>query len=61
MRSLLIFGGFLITTLLKGQSVLQPVAARYLSLGAYSRQFNDVFGARANAASLAGLRQGGIG
>jgi hypothetical protein len=44
-----------------GQVAVQPVAARYLSLGAYSRQFNDVFGARANAASLSTVKQGGIG
>jgi hypothetical protein len=44
-----------------GQVTVQPVAARYLSLGAYSNQFNDVFGAKANAASLSTLKQGGIG
>jgi hypothetical protein len=44
-----------------GQVAVQPVAARYLSLGAYSNQFNDVFGANANAASLSTLKQAGIG
>lgn len=44
-----------------GQVTVQPVAARYLSLGAYSTQFNDVFGANTNAAALGGLTNGGIG
>lgn len=43
------------------QVTVQPVAARYLPLGAYSGKFNDVFGARANAASLSTLKKGGIG
>jgi hypothetical protein len=45
----------------KGQVAVQPVAARYLNLAAYSRLHNDAFGGRANAASLASLKQGGIG
>lgn len=51
----------LLTFAVSGQVAVQPAAARYLSLGAYSQQFNDVFGAKANAASLATLKQGGIG
>jgi hypothetical protein len=43
------------------QVAVQPVAARYLSLGAYSNRFNDVFGAKSNAASLSTLKQNGIG
>ncbi len=43
------------------QVAVQPVAARYLSLGVYSNRFNDVFGAKANAASLSTLKQSGIG
>jgi hypothetical protein len=45
----------------KGQVAVQPVAARYLSLAAYSTLHNDAFGGRANAASLANLNRGGIG
>ena len=37
------------------------MAARYLSLGTYSQKFNDVFGAKANAAALSTLRQNGVG
>jgi hypothetical protein len=44
-----------------GQVVVQPVAARYLSMGAYSRQFNDVFGSAANPAALATLKRAGVG
>ncbi len=43
------------------QVAVQPVAARYLTLGTYSQKFNDVFGAKANAASLSTLKQNGIG
>ncbi len=50
--------GFITVT---GQVSVQPIAARYLPLGAYSNKFNDVFGARANAASLSTLKKGGIG
>lgn len=45
----------------KAQVAVQPIAARYLSLGGYSTRFNDVFGARANAAALSTLQQGGAG
>jgi hypothetical protein len=43
------------------QVAVQPIAAKYLSLGSYSNQFNDVFGAKANAASLSTLKQSGVG
>ncbi|MCU0389218.1 MAG: hypothetical protein MUE71_11485 [Chitinophagaceae bacterium] len=46
---------------LNAQVAVQPASARYLNLGSYSKKFNDVFGARANAASLTGLQQNGIG
>lgn len=60
-RLFLVLFFLLVLKLSIGQVSVQPVAARYLSLGAYSRQFNDVFGTRANAASLGSLKQGGIG
>ncbi len=44
-----------------GQVTVQPVAAKYLSLGSYSNRFNDVFGAKANPAALSTLKQAGIG
>jgi len=46
---------------LVAQVTVQPVSARYLPLGTYSGKFNDVFGAKANAASLSTLKRGGIG
>ncbi len=42
------------------QMTSQPVGARYLSLGAYSQQFLDVYATRANSASLAGINQAGV-
>lgn len=38
----------------------QPIGARYLGIGAYSQRFLDVYATRYNAASLAGLQQGGM-
>jgi hypothetical protein len=43
---------------IKSQAILQPVSARYLALGAYSSSNVDIYATRANAASLAELKQG---
>jgi hypothetical protein len=57
-----ITAGLLFTILqAKGQVTSLPVSAGYLNLGAYSQKFNNVYGTRANVASLAGLQRGGIG
>jgi len=55
---------FLLLTIQKAviaQSVSLPVAARYLGVFAYSEKQADVFAARVNAASLAGLTQSAVG
>jgi hypothetical protein len=44
----------------KAQTTLQPMGARYLTLGAYTQNGLDVYAAQANAASLAGLKQSGV-
>ncbi len=43
------------------QSARQPLSIRYTGLGAYSKNFSDVFSATANQASLARLKSGGFG
>ncbi len=47
--------------LAKAQPVTMPVAARYLGVFAYSEKQADVFAARGNVASLAGLTQSAAG
>ncbi len=47
--------------LLLGQAAIQSVAAKYLAPGAYSNQFNDVFGGMAQPASLSNIPQSGVG
>jgi hypothetical protein len=42
---------------LPAQPITQPVAARYLPLGAYSKQYADIYAIRSNAAALARLSQ----
>jgi hypothetical protein len=44
-----------------GQAVRQPLSVRYAGLGAYSKNFSDIFSATANLASLAQLKTGGFG
>ncbi len=55
----LIFGIFCVS-ILSAQTTLQPIGARYLTLGAYSQKGLDVYATRSNSASLAGLKQSGI-
>ncbi|MDB5191931.1 MAG: hypothetical protein JWQ96_1494 [Segetibacter sp.] len=43
------------------QQVRQPVALNYVGIGTYSKNFNDVFSASVNQASLAQLKSGGFG
>jgi hypothetical protein len=43
------------------QVVRQPLSIHYASLGAYSKNFSDVFSATSNQASLAGLNTGAFG
>jgi hypothetical protein len=45
----------------KAQAVSLPVSARYLGVFAYSEKQSDVFTARVNSASLAGLTQSSVG
>lgn len=54
-----IFGIFCVASLC-AQTTLQPIGARYLTLGAYSQKGLDVYATRSNSASLAGLKQSGI-
>ena len=39
------------------QTITEPVAAKYLSLGTYSAKYTDVYATRSNPASLAELKQ----
>ncbi len=43
------------------QTVRQPLTIKYAGLGAYSKNFSDVFSATANVASLAQLKSGSFG
>ena len=40
----------------EGQVVKQPLSVHYAALGAYSKNFSDIFSATSNQASLAGLK-----
>ncbi len=42
------------------QVIKQPLSVRYAGLGAYSKNFSDIFSAAANQASLAQLKTGGF-
>jgi len=44
-----------------GQVVRQPLSVRYAGLGAYSKNFSDIFSATSNQASLAQVKTGGFG
>jgi hypothetical protein len=44
-----------------GQIVRQPLSIRYAGLGAYSKNFVDVFSGTSNTAALAQLKTGGFG
>ncbi len=44
----------------KAQTFIQPIAAKYEMVGAYSQKFTDVYSTQNNAASLTNLKQGGI-
>lgn len=43
------------------QIVRQPLSLHYSGLGAYSKNFSDIFSATSNQASLAQLKKGGVG
>lgn len=45
----------------KAQIVRQPLSIRYAGLGAYSKNFVDVFSGTSNTAALARLKSGGFG
>lgn len=45
----------------KAQVIKQPMSAQYAGLGAYSKNFTDIFSATANQASLTQLKDGGFG
>ena len=45
---------------LASQPVTAPIAARYLPLGAYSKNWADIYATRSNAASLANLPQSSV-
>jgi hypothetical protein len=57
--NLLVF--LLIASVLQAQVIRQPLSIRYAGLGAYSKNFVDVFSATTNQASLAQLKSGGFG
>ncbi|MCU0374529.1 MAG: hypothetical protein MUF24_04390 [Chitinophagaceae bacterium] len=61
MKQYILVGLLLLVLQAKAQVTSLPVSAGYLNLGAYSQKFNDVYGTRANVASLAGLQRGGVG
>ncbi len=45
----------------EAQIIKQPLSVRYAGLGAYSKNFSDIFSATSNQASLAQLKTGGFG
>ena len=47
---------FALSVPLKAQTVKQPLSVNYTSLGAYSKNFSDIFSATVNQASLANLK-----
>ena len=48
-------------TVIQSQIVRQPLSIRYAGLGAYSKNFADIFSSTTNQASLAQLKSGGFG
>jgi hypothetical protein len=56
---LIIFVLFLLPA--NAQVVRQPLSVRYAGLGAYSKNFSDIFSATSNQASLAQLKSAGFG
>lgn len=44
-----------------GQAVRQPIGARYVGLGAYSKNFADVYSATQNQAALANIKSAAVG
>lgn len=51
----------LITCTAQAQAIRQPLSVRYAGLGAYSKNFSDIFSATSNLASLAQLETGSFG
>jgi hypothetical protein len=51
----------LLAAVVKGQVVRQPLTVKYASLGAYSKNFSDIFSVTTNPASTAQLKTGGLG
>lgn len=60
-RILFVSMAFFFYSSLMGQQLRRPIAARYIGIGAYSRNFTDVFSFTANQASLARLKSGAMG
>jgi hypothetical protein len=51
----------LTATLVQSQVVRQPLSVRYAGLGAYSKNFADIFSSTTNQAALAQIKSGGFG
>jgi hypothetical protein len=51
----------LLTYAANAQMVRQPLSVRYAGLGAYSKNFVDIFSSTSNTASLAQIKTGGFG
>jgi len=52
---------FFTTSVVQAQVIRQPLSIRYAGLGAYSKNFVDVFSATTNQAALAQLQSGAFG
>lgn len=60
MKHLLAFLVF-IPAAIFGQSARQPLSVKYTGLGAYSKNFTDIFSGTSNQAALAQIKSGGLG
>ena len=61
MKRTLLALAILFTGILNAQMVRQPLSIRYAGLGAYSKNFVDIFSGTSNVAALAQLKSGGFG
>lgn len=52
---------FLLPLFVTAQNARQPLALRYAGLGAYSKNFTDIFSGTSNQAALAQIKSGGFG
>ena len=61
LKQIIVFISCFITIASNAQTVRQPLTIKYAGLGAYSKNFVDIFSGTANQAALAQLKSGGVG